>query len=233
MSKSLTVLAILGALSGQALAQDDWDVWETESGAEVAVAASGAKDAPVTWAAAWNLSSNRVLDNGLEIGAVGRFELQHDHPRRAGFSGVMGSDAGLGQGAFSGLASGPGDDHVGTRAQLEQAYIYAEGGYGELRLGRDEGVATRFYEGAPSIFLKASTANPVLDPTGRAYVRTDHDLTGPALKCAGSIVIRSAAWAAIRRSASIQRLKRPSMCRAGCVKAACVFAARWPIAGQM
>ena len=182
MSKSLTVLAILGALSGQALAQDDWDIWETESGADVAVAASGAKDAPVTWAAAWNLSTNRVLDNGLEIGAVGRFELQHDNPRRAGFSGVTASDVGLGQGAFSGLARGPGDDRVGTRAQLEQAYIYAEGGYGELRLGRDEGVATRFYEGAPSIFLKASAANPVLDPTGRAYIRTDHDLTGPALK---------------------------------------------------
>tara|TARA_R110000787_G_scaffold44093_7_gene107979 strand:- start:84 stop:1250 length:1167 start_codon:yes stop_codon:yes gene_type:complete len=182
MWKPLTLLAVLGPLAGQAMAQEDWEVWETEAGAEVAVAASTADGAPVTSAGAFNLSTNRILDNGLEIGAVGRFELQHDNPHRAGFSGATGSDFGLGQGAFSGLAPGTGYEHVGTRAQLEQAYVYAEGGYGEVRLGRDKGVAARFYEGAPSIFLKASTANPVLDPTGRAYVRTDNDLTGPALK---------------------------------------------------
>lgn len=182
MWKPLTLLALMGPLAGQAIAQEDWEVWETEGGAEVAVAASTADGAPVTWATALNLSTNRILDNGLEIGAVGRFELQQDNPHRAGFSGVTGSDFGLGQGAFSGLAPGSTYEHVGTRAQLEQAYIYAEGGYGEVRLGRDKGVAARFYEGAPSIFLKASTANPVLDPTGQAYVRTDHDLTGPALK---------------------------------------------------
>ena len=182
MWKPLTLLAVLGPLAGQAMAQEDWEVWETESGAEVAVAASTAEDAPVTWAGAFNLSTNRILDNGLEIGAVGRFELQHDNPHRAGFGGVTGGDFGLGQGAFSGLAAATGYEQVGTRGQLEQAYIYAEGGYGEVRLGRDKGVAARFYEGAPSIFLKASTANPVLDPSGRAYVRTDNDLTGPALK---------------------------------------------------
>tara|TARA_R110002096_G_C14454912_1_gene711846 strand:- start:70 stop:963 length:894 start_codon:yes stop_codon:yes gene_type:complete len=86
------------------------------------------------------------------------------------------------QGAFSALATGAEREHVGPRGQLEQAYVYAEGGYGEVRLGRDKGVAARFHEGAPSVFVKASTANPVLDPTGQAYVRTDHDLTGPALK---------------------------------------------------
>ena len=182
MWKPLTLLAVLGPLAGQAIAQEDWEVWETEAGADVAVAASSAEDAPVTWAAAFNLSTNRILDNGLEIGAVGRLELQHDNPHRAGFSGVSGGDFGLGQGAFSGLAAGTGYEQIGTRGQLEQAYVYAEGGYGEVRLGRDKGVAARFYEGAPSIFLKASTANPVLDPTGRAYIRTDNDLTGPALK---------------------------------------------------
>jgi hypothetical protein len=182
MWKPLTLLAVLAPLAGQAIAQEDWEVWETDVGADVAVAASSADGAPVTWATALNLSTNRILDNGLEIGAVGRFELQHDNPHRAGFSGVTGGDFGQGQGAFSGLAAGTGYEQVGTRGQLEQAYIYAEGGYGEVRLGRDKGVAARFYEGAPSIFLKASTVNPALDPTGQAYVRTDHDLTGPALK---------------------------------------------------
>ena len=186
MWKPLTLLAILGAGAGHAQAQDEWDVWETKSEVEMAVAGSTAEGAPVTYLGAIGLSTNRVLDSGLEIGAVGRMEMQQDHPDRAGFSGVP--DGGAGgvsggvQGGFSGLATGTAREHAGARGQLEQAYVYAEGGYGEVRLGRDTGVAARFHEGAPSVFAKASTANPVLDPTGQAYVRTDHDLTGPALK---------------------------------------------------
>ncbi len=186
MWKPLTLLAILGAMTGHAQAQDEWDVWETKSEAEAAVAGSTAGAAPVTYLGAFGLSTNRVLDSGLEIGAVGRFEVQRDHPGRAGFTGVPGGGAGgapdVWQGGFSGLATGAAGEHIGARGQLELAYVYAEGGYGEARLGRDKGVAARFHEGAPSVFVKASTANPVLDPTGQAYVRTDHDLTGPALK---------------------------------------------------
>ncbi|WP_415106150.1 porin [Hyphomonas sp.] len=186
MWKPLTLLAILSAATGHAQAQDEWDVWETKVDAEMAFAGSTADGAPVTYLGAFGLSTNRVLDSGLEIGAVGRAEVQRDHPGRAGFSGV--SDGGAGgvpwewQGAFSGLATSTEREHVGARGQLEQAYFYVEGGYGEVRLGRDKGVAARFHEGAPSVFVEASTANPVLDPTGQAYVRTDHDLTGPALK---------------------------------------------------
>ncbi len=182
----LTLLAILSAATGHAQAQDEWDVWETKVDAEMAFAGSTADGAPVTYLGAFGLSTNRVLDSGLEIGAVGRVEVQRDHPGRAGFSGVP--DGGAGgvpwewQGAFSGLATSTEREHVGARGQLEQAYFYVEGGYGEVRLGRDKGVAARFHEGAPSVFVEASTANPVLDPTGQAYVRTDHDLTGPALK---------------------------------------------------
>ena len=186
MWKPLTLLAILGAATGHAQAQDEWDVWETKSEVEMAVAGSTAEGAPVTYLGAINLSTNRVLDSGLEIGAVGRLEMQQDHPDRAGFSGVPDGGAGGApggwQGGFSGLATGTEREHAGARGQLEQAYLYAEGGYGEVRLGRDKGVAARFHEGAPSVFAKATTANPVLDPTGQAYVRTDHDLTGPALK---------------------------------------------------
>ena len=186
MWKPLTLLAILGAATSHAQAQDEWDVWETKIDAEIAVAGSTAEGAPVTYLGAFGLSTNRVLDSGLEIGAVGRVEVQRDYPGRAGFSGVPDGGAGGGsegwQGAFSALATGAEREHVGPRGQLEQAYVYAEGGYGEVRLGRDKGVAARFHEGAPSVFVKASTANPVLDPTGQAYVRTDHDLTGPALK---------------------------------------------------
>jgi hypothetical protein len=185
MWKPLTLLAVLSAATSQALAQEDWDVWETQSNAEGAIAASTAQGSPVTFLGAIGISTNRVLDNGLEIGAVGRFEVQHDHPGRAGFGGIpegFEGVAGRWQGGFSGLAATAQRERVGTRGQLEAAYVYAEGGYGEVRLGRDEGVAARFHEGAPSVFAKVATANPVLDPTGQAYIRTDHDLTGPALK---------------------------------------------------
>lgn len=185
MRKSLMLLAAMGVAANPAIAEDDWDVWETTHEAQGAIAASTASGAPVTFLAAAGIATNRVLDNGLEIGAVGRFEVQHDHPARAGFSGIpegFEPVAGGWQGGFSGLAASAQREHVGTRGQLEEAYIYAEGGYGEVRLGRDIGVAARFHEGAPSIFLKAAAANPVLDPTGQAFIRTDHDLTGPALK---------------------------------------------------
>ncbi|KCZ91757.1 hypothetical protein HJO_11587 [Hyphomonas johnsonii MHS-2] len=175
----------MGLAGAHAVAQDDWDVWETEHEADIAVAASTADGAPVAWLGRFSLSTNRVLDNGLEIGAAGRFEVQADHPARAGFSGVPGGGTGVAggwQGAFSGLALGPQSEHVGPHGQLEAAYIYAEGGYGEVRLGRDRGVAARFHEGAPGIFGAATTANPVLDPAGGGYIRTDHDLTGPAAK---------------------------------------------------
>ncbi|KJS39011.1 MAG: hypothetical protein VR74_03645 [Hyphomonas sp. BRH_c22] len=185
MWKPLTLLAVLGVAASPAIAEEDWDVWETAHEAEGAIAASSASGSPVTMLGAFGISTNRVLDNGLEIGATGRFEVQHDHPARAGFSGIpegFEAVAGGWQGGFSGLAASARREHVGTRGQLEQAYIYAEGGYGEVRLGRDKGVAARFHEGAPSVFVKAAAANPVLDPTGQAYIRTDHDLTGPALK---------------------------------------------------
>ncbi|MEQ9436473.1 porin [Hyphomonas sp.] len=185
MWKPLTLLAVLGVAASPAIAQEDWDVWETAHEAEGAIAASTGSGSPVTLLGAFGISTNRVLDNGLEIGAVGRFEVQHDHPARAGFSGIPEGFEGVPggwQGGFSGLAASAGREHVGTRGQLEQAFVYAEGGYGEVRLGRDKGVAARFHEGAPSVFVKASAANPVLDPTGQAYIRTDHDLTGPALK---------------------------------------------------
>jgi hypothetical protein len=76
----------------------------------------------------------------------------------------------------------PGLEDDGARAVLQRAYVYAEGGYGEVRLGRDEGVARRFAQGAPSLFSALSLHAPGLDPDGGALVRTDHDLTGPATK---------------------------------------------------
>ena len=65
---------------------------------------------------------------------------------------------------------------------METAFVYADGGYGEILLGRDIGVARRFYEGSPSVFGFHTATNPRLDTSGIATIRTANDLTGPALK---------------------------------------------------
>ena len=67
MWKPLTLLAALGAATSPAIAQEDWDVWETKSEAEGAIAASTSEGAPVALLGAFGISTNRVLDSGLEI----------------------------------------------------------------------------------------------------------------------------------------------------------------------
>ncbi|MFN7163263.1 MAG: porin [Hyphomonas sp.] len=188
MRKHLTGLAIAAAaVSAPAAAQD---VWDDPGGIETAItyeaAAVLATDAEesLLYTLRATFEANFVLDNGAEVGLRTSGGLDRDHPARAGFSGLIGPDqpaTGL-AGAFSGLARGPGAEASGPRGRIETGYIYIEGGYGELRAGLDDGVAARFFEGAPTLFRHAGLANPALDPYGLVIARTDHDLTGPSAK---------------------------------------------------
>ena len=134
-----------------------------------------------------DLRFERVLENGVEIGARLGGRLQRDHPARVGFSGQIGPvdpDAtGLSpRGAFTGLTTGGIEEDANVRAQLETAFVYADGGYGELLFGRDIGVARRFHEGSPSVFRLHRAVNARLDTSGVATVLTRNDLTGPSAK---------------------------------------------------
>ncbi|WP_213269446.1 porin [Hyphomonas sp.] len=178
----------LTALAPAAAAQD---VWDDPGGVETDVSFSGAlvvapeADEFALGFAKAGLSLNYVLMSGAEIGAVASLEAQLDHPARAGFSGVFSSVAGAGDapgGAFSGLARGPAAEDADLRFSLETAFIYIDGGYGEARLGADDGISTRFFEGGPVLFAHAGLVNPALDHSGEVIARTDHDLTGPAAK---------------------------------------------------
>ena len=129
-------------------------------------------------------TAETILESGVRLRGRFALRLQKDHPQRPGGSGGFGIDPAADPGAFSGLSSGPvptgeGDD---LRARLETAYIQVDGGYGELRIGKDSGVAARFHEGAPSVLSHARGDTPLLDPTGLTTVRTRHDLTGPSAK---------------------------------------------------
>ncbi len=187
--KYFPLMAALVTVAGlPAAARDVWDdvgVWDFGWTADGTVAIAPDTDAGALYAARLGFSAERVLDNGVLLGAVGGVEFQKDHPQRAGFSGIVtvppaGSPSRAG--AFSGLGQSSGVEDETGRGSLETAYLYAQGGYGEVRLGRDTGVAKRFSEGSPSIFRTLSLSAPRLDPTGGAIVRTDHDLTGPSAK---------------------------------------------------
>ncbi len=123
-----------------------------------------------------------VLDNGVRLRARTTLRLQKDHPDRVGYSGGFGTLPGAPVGAFSGLSAAPTRSSDDPRVRLETAYLQVDGGYGEVRVGKDLGVAARFHEGSKAILTHARLDSALLDPTGLATVRTRHDLTGPSLK---------------------------------------------------
>jgi hypothetical protein len=185
MKRPILLALVSVTASLPAAAQEDWSVWETDWKAEAGLVLSPGANEQALYRLGLGVDTNRVLDNGLVLGFALQLDAQQDHPARAGFSGVV-ADPAPGMpavtGAFSGLAQSIGFEDDGARGELQTAYLYAEGGYGEVRLGRDEGVAKRFSQGAPSLFSTVSLHAPRLDPEGGAIVRTDHDLTGPAAK---------------------------------------------------
>lgn len=186
MHRIAGVAIVFITTSLSAAAQEAWDVWEAKWTGEAAlVFAPGAEGEDVLYRLGIGFDANRVLDNGLVLGIASQLDAELANGRRAGFSGIV-ADPATGvpsfSGSFSGLARSSASENQGARGVLQKAYVYAEGGYGEVRLGRDDGVAKRFAQGAPSLFSTLSLHAPRIDPEGGVIVRTDHDLTGPATK---------------------------------------------------
>tara|TARA_Y100000052_G_scaffold22006_1_gene22406 strand:+ start:3333 stop:4514 length:1182 start_codon:yes stop_codon:yes gene_type:complete len=139
-------------------------------------------------------SASHVFENGLKLTTNLTFRGQIDHPSRPGFAGAIiecppataqCADNGSGQalrGAFSRLSTEPFNSDVGPRGSLERAYVELDGGWGSVTLGRDDGVAARFYEGSPTMFRLARDRDPILDPTGINAVRTRNDISSTAEK---------------------------------------------------
>lgn len=167
--------------------------WEIDLSADTTIALSpGRSDAgpresePVLGHVGAELRLDRVLQNGAEIGVRIGARAQADHPDRQGFSGQIG-DAGSGpmlvlRGAFTGLSTGGTADGDGIDIELETAFAYIDGGYGELLAGRDIGIARRFHAGPESVFRFHNGVNASLDTSGIGTVLTRNDLTGPSFK---------------------------------------------------
>lgn len=161
--------------------------WTYEVGGEaVTVISVGDSDGvdrePVLFELGVESSLERVLDNGAEIGVRLTWRGQRDHPARAGGAGCINEAGEPAVGVFSGAATGCSPEDSGPRGAIEGAYAYIDGGYGEVTVGRDLGVAARFYEGPRDVFTHARTADPLLDPSGQSFIRLRADLAGPAPK---------------------------------------------------
>lgn len=179
------VLALAGApCQGPDPWEDDGAI-ATEVTIEGAIVVAPGSDETVLALTELGFSGDYVFSNGLEAGIETALAFQKDYPARGGFSGVAGlplMDGPLAAGTFPGVGAGAQAESGNARVSLETAYVYAQTGYGEVRLGFDEGVSARFHEGGPDVFRHAGLVDPALDPYGTGLSRTDHDLTGPALK---------------------------------------------------
>ncbi len=189
-ARVLLLPAALSFTAWPAAAQAD-DVWSSDAAWEAASAYGGAlivapgADEPVLYRLLLAGKADYVLESGIEIGGELRAGVDADHPSRAGFSGAFapaGAPGEFAAGGFSGLSRAAAAEGEGPRGRIEAAFVYADTGYGEVRAGIDQGVARRFSEAAPALFRAAGIVNPALDPDGEVIARTDHDLTGPALR---------------------------------------------------
>jgi predicted porin len=186
--RQLVLMALTALGAGAAMAQDIWDEpagIETSGSAALGLSYAGDGWGRLDYHLRLGGEANYVLESGLEIGARGEIGVQSGLRPRAGFGGILepvGPPGSGNPGAFSGLARGADADDRGGELLVEAAYLYAEGGYGEVRLGQDYGIGERFFESGPQLFQTAMLINADFDPTGLALIRTEADFTGPALR---------------------------------------------------
>ncbi len=195
-----------GAATGQA-AEPDWKSWEWSFGGEASSVISagsdpgaGLPDAETLLAeVALQIDGYRVLANGAEIGVRGVVRAQRDHPARPGSAGRFGGAGPAEDGLFSGLSAGGAPLNVSGRLSLETAYVYVDGGYGELTLGRDAGVAARFREAPPEVFFFARADVPLLDASGLSIATTSDRISGQSAK----VSYASPRWLGLRAGVSL------------------------------
>ena len=150
------------------------DPVELDVSGEVSVAAGltdGDAEADVNAEIAATASS--ILDNGIEIGASVEARLDADQPGQF-FAG----------GRYSSLLiGGPrGIAPVGSDAYLQGAYAYAKGGFGQIIVGRDHGVARTLAVTSPTIFRAVNVNDWQTDLSGLNDVHTVNDFTGYSTK---------------------------------------------------
>lgn len=119
------------------------------------------------------IEGSTILSNGIEIGAGASARLDADQPRQL-FGG--GRYSSLLIGGPRGVAPG------GSDAYLQSAYGFAKGSFGQIVIGRDQGVARTLAVTAPTIFRSVNVNDWTTDLSGLNDVHTVNDFTGYATK---------------------------------------------------
>lgn len=114
-----------------------------------------------------------LLDNGLELGAVVGGRLDADQPAQR-----------YGGGRYSSLLiGGPrGIGPLDSDAYLQSAYGYVKGSFGQIIVGRDQGVARTLAVTSPTIFRALNVNDWQTDLSGLNDVHTVNDFTGYSTK---------------------------------------------------
>lgn len=157
--------------AGAALAADPVEI-EIE-GEITAVAGVADGDAGADANAEVEVKGSTILDNGLEIGAVIGARLDADQPAQQ-FAG----------GRYSGLQTGGprGIAPLDSDAYLQSAYAYARGVFGQVIIGRDQGIARTLAVTSPTIFRSINVNDWQTDLSGLNDVHTVNDFTGYSTK---------------------------------------------------
>ncbi len=175
--------AALALLAAPALASPLETAFEARLTAVAAVGeADGGPDLePLTARADLYVDALRTLDNGADLGLTLAFAAEQDHPGRDPRGGaVPGAPVDV-QGAISGF-SGAGQSASHWRADVESAFLFVKGGWGEATLGWDEGAAARFSLAPPQALRTVSAFEDQLDPTGLGAPVLRNDLSGASAK---------------------------------------------------
>jgi hypothetical protein len=98
----------------------------------------------------------------------------------------------------SGLTLVPDAREEDARAAVEEAYLYVRGGWGEVSVGREPGVAARFSAPLPTLLRGAGIIDPSIEPLGPGAVFVRNDVSGRSFK--GSVVSQRLLGAAVGAS---------------------------------
>lgn len=137
--------------------------------------------------------AEKVLRNGVSVKVVFGAAAERDHPRRDPRGGRAGDCPAANpacpniggrslRGYLSGFTTdGPLNNQDG-RAAVEQAYLLVRGAFGEVSVGRDEGVASRFSLPPPNILPAGDLLHAPIDLTGFSGLITRNDVSGQSFK---------------------------------------------------
>ena len=119
------------------------------------------------------VKGSTFLDNGIELGGVINARLDGQQPSST-----------FGGGRYTSLLiGGPrGIAPLTSDAFLQGAYAYARGGFGQVIVGRDQGVARTLAVTSPTIFKSLNVNDWRTDLSGINDVHTVNDFTGHATK---------------------------------------------------